>query len=60
MTAPAWTVRLDEATTRILRRYRGEKPAVVIARAMRLLAQADGLLDTSGRPTTERQQRRQT
>ncbi|MFE6127503.1 hypothetical protein ACFQ6Q_04385 [Streptomyces sp. NPDC056437] len=58
MTAPAWTVRLDEATTRILRRYRGEKPAAVVARAIRLLAQADGLLDASGRPTTERDRRR--
>ncbi|NUL14480.1 hypothetical protein [Streptomyces lunaelactis] len=60
MTAPAWTVRLDEATTRLLRRYRGEKPTAVIARAMRLLAQADGLLDASGKPTTDRAQRRQT
>ncbi|MFD9223773.1 hypothetical protein ACFWDI_28170 [Streptomyces sp. NPDC060064] len=60
MTAPVWTVRLDEATTRILRRYRGEKPAAVVARAIRLLAQADGLLDASGRPTTERDRRRTT
>jgi tellurite resistance protein len=60
MTAPVWTVRLDEATTRLLRRYRGQKPADVVARAVRLLAQADGLLDASGKPTTDRAQRRQT
>ncbi|MFI2349732.1 hypothetical protein ACH492_22295 [Streptomyces sp. NPDC019443] len=60
MTAPAWTVRLDEATTRLLRRYQGQKPADVVARAMRLLAQADGLLDASGKPTTDRARRRQT
>jgi tellurite resistance protein len=60
MTAPAWTVALDAATTRLLRRYRGQRPADVVARAMRLLAQADGLLDASGRPISEREQRRQT
>jgi hypothetical protein len=60
MTAPVWTVRLDQATTRLLRRYRGEKPADVLARAVRLLAQADGLLDAAGKPTTDRTARRQT
>lgn len=59
MTAPAWTVRLDAATTRLLRRYRGEKPADVLARAVRLLAQADGLLDAAGKPTADRAARRQ-
>jgi hypothetical protein len=48
VTAPAWTVVLDAATTRLVRRYKGQRPADVVARAMRLLAQADGLLDAIG------------
>lgn len=36
-------------TTRILRLYRGQPPADVIARAVRMLATADGLLDAGGR-----------
>ena len=57
MPQPAWTVRLDAATTRILRRYRGEKPADVIARALRLLATADGHLHPDGTPRTDRNPR---
>ncbi|GAA2929533.1 hypothetical protein [Streptomyces enissocaesilis] len=39
--------------------YRGQPPADVIARAVRLLATADGHLDTRGQLTTERAARRQ-
>ncbi|MFD5208447.1 hypothetical protein ACFWNF_16155 [Streptomyces anulatus] len=42
------TVRLDPATSRLLRLYRGQQPAAVLGRAMRMLAQADGHLDPAG------------
>lgn len=42
------TVRLDPATSRLLRLYRGQPPATVLGRAMRMLAQADGHLDPAG------------
>ncbi|MFK0182347.1 hypothetical protein ACIQVR_41055 [Streptomyces xanthochromogenes] len=44
---------LDEPTAEILRRcYRYESPADVLARALRLLATADGHLDPAGRIIT--------
>ncbi|MEU3432324.1 hypothetical protein [Streptomyces sp. NPDC006863] len=42
------TVRLDPPTSRLLRLYRGQSPATVLHRAMRLLATADGHLDAAG------------
>ncbi|MFJ2399814.1 hypothetical protein ACIOUE_00820 [Streptomyces xanthochromogenes] len=46
-------VTLHESTAEILRRcYRYESPADVLARALRLLANADGHLDPAGRITT--------
>lgn len=51
---------IDEWTHRVLTHaYRGQPPADVIARAMRMLATADGHLDTRGQLTTERVARRQ-
>ncbi|MER7176042.1 hypothetical protein [Streptomyces mesophilus] len=51
MTAPCPPLRVhvDDDTARLLRLYRGERPAAVIARAVRMLATADGRLDTAGR-----------
>ncbi|MFE9372281.1 hypothetical protein ACFYM2_21275 [Streptomyces sp. NPDC006711] len=44
---------LRARTAEILRRcYRYESPAVVLARAVRLLAAADGHLDAAGRIVT--------
>lgn len=43
------TVRLDPDTARLLRRYPGESPTVVIRRALLLLATADGHTDAAGR-----------
>jgi hypothetical protein len=48
------TVRLDPATSRLLRLYRGQKPATVLGREMRLLAQADGHLDSAGNVKQQR------
>ncbi|WP_435597096.1 hypothetical protein [Streptomyces anulatus] len=42
------TVRLTPETSRLLRLYRGQSPATVLARAVRLLATADGHLDAAG------------
>ncbi|MCX5202438.1 hypothetical protein OG897_13395 [Streptomyces sp. NBC_00237] len=43
-------IALDEATDRIVRlAYRGEPPTDVLARAVRMLATADGHLDAGGR-----------
>ncbi|MFI2354725.1 hypothetical protein ACH5AG_08560 [Streptomyces anulatus] len=42
------TVRLAPETSRLLRLYRGQQPATVLGRAMRMLAQADGHLDAAG------------
>ncbi|WP_432077785.1 hypothetical protein [Streptomyces sp. YPW6] len=42
------TVRLNPGTSRLLRLYRGQSPATVLDRAMRLLATADGHLDPAG------------
>ncbi|WP_406190159.1 hypothetical protein OH791_33585 [Streptomyces anulatus] len=42
------TVRLALDTSRLLRLYRGQQPATVLGRAMRMLAQADGHLDAAG------------
>ncbi|GGS41382.1 hypothetical protein GCM10010221_45220 [Streptomyces parvus] len=42
------TVLLTPETSRLLRLYRGQSPATVLARAVRLLATADGHLDAAG------------
>ncbi|MFE0692873.1 hypothetical protein [Streptomyces sp. NPDC058869] len=42
------TVRLTPGTSRLLRLYRGQSPATVLDRSMRLLATADGHLDSAG------------
>lgn len=42
------TVLLTPETSRLLRLYRGQSPAAVLARAVRLLATADGHLDPAG------------
>lgn len=49
-----FTVRLDTDTSRLLRLYRGQAPATVLGRALRMLAHADGLTDTAGRPKARR------
>ncbi|WP_179165582.1 hypothetical protein [Streptomyces sp. M41(2017)] len=50
MTAPRPVVYLDPETASILTRcYRGESNRAVIARAIRLLADADGHLTPDGR-----------
>ncbi len=50
MTAPQPVVHLDPAITEILTRcYRGERKRDVIARAVRMLATADGHLTPDGR-----------
>jgi hypothetical protein len=50
MTAPQTPVYLDPDIAEILARcYRGERKRAVIARAVRLLAAADGHLDAAGR-----------
>jgi hypothetical protein len=50
MTAPQTPVYLDPAVAEILARcYRGQRKRDVIARAVRMLATADGHLDTGGR-----------
>lgn len=50
MTAPQTPVYLDPEIAEILARcYRGERKRAVIARAVRLLAAADGYLDAGGR-----------
>lgn len=49
MTAPQTPVYLDPNIAEILARcYRGERKRAVIARAVRLLAAADGHLDAAG------------
>ncbi|NUV65697.1 hypothetical protein G6W57_01025 [Streptomyces sp. CAI-121] len=48
------TVRLTPDTSRLLRLYRGQAPATVLARAMRLLATADGHLDPAGNVKQQR------
>ncbi|MEI5032453.1 hypothetical protein RB201_04435 [Streptomyces sp. S1A(2023)] len=48
------TVRLDPATSRLLRLYRGQSPAEVIGRAVRMLATADGHLDPAGNVKQQR------
>lgn len=59
MTAPASRPMRLAATPRnanILRRcYRGEQPAEVLERALRMLAQADGHLTPDGRIRTARE-----
>ena len=53
MTAPQTAVYLDPATAEILARcYRGERKRDVLARAVRLLADADGHLTPDGRIKT--------
>jgi hypothetical protein len=50
VTAPQTPVYLDEAIAEILARcYRGQRKRDVIARAVRMLAQADGHLTPDGR-----------
>jgi hypothetical protein len=49
VTAEGLRVQVDAPTTRLLRLYRGQRPDRVIARAMRMLATADGLLTPDGR-----------
>lgn len=50
MTAPQTPVYLDPETAEILARcYRGERKRAVIARAVRMLAHADGHLQPDGR-----------
>ena len=50
MTAPQTPVYLDSAIAEILARcYRGEKKRAVLARAVRMLATADGHLTPDGR-----------
>lgn len=39
---------VDEFTSRVLARYRGETHMAILHRAARMLAQADGLVDASG------------
>lgn len=53
------TVTVDARTAEILRRcYRGEIPGQVLARALRMLATADGHLDPAGRIVTARDRAR--
>ncbi|MFD9564406.1 hypothetical protein [Streptomyces sp. NPDC059994] len=53
------TVTLDAKSAEILRRcYRGENPPTVLARALRMLATADGHLDPAGRIITARDRTR--
>lgn len=53
MTAPQSPVYLDPEVTEILTRcYRGERKRAVIARAVRMLAIADGKLTPDGRIKT--------
>ncbi|GGV46046.1 hypothetical protein [Streptomyces spectabilis] len=59
MTERPTPVYLDAQTAEILARcYRGQAKRDVIARAVRLLAAADGHLDPSGRIKTGRETRR--
>lgn len=56
MTAPQPIVHLDPAITEILTRcYKGERKRDVIARAVRMLATADGHLTPDGRIQTARE-----
>lgn len=57
MTAPArgYRVTLSAWCTGLLRRcYPGQAPAVVVERALKMLAQADGHTDAGGRIKTGR------
>lgn len=55
MTASRTPVYLDPHTAAILVRcYRGEPKAAVLARALRMLANADGHLEPNGRIRTQR------
>jgi hypothetical protein len=60
MTRPLLHWQPDDASAAILAAYarRREPPRSVLRRALRLLAQADGMLDARGRVVTERDQTR--
>ena len=45
----ALNCRLDEMTWKIIRSFKGEAPGAVVARAVRLLAMADGHLTPNGK-----------
>lgn len=60
MTRPVVRWQPDDGSAAILAAYRRTREPLrsVLRRALHLLAQADGLLDTRGRPTTDRHRNR--